>query len=89
MSDDDAYSAVADEQLDALDNDDDADLYNAILEACGLVFEKPSRAQARSTAIQTAQGVRFRLPVVGFEPYKVFWSITPDGPRIEAVFPHH
>jgi hypothetical protein len=24
--------------------------------------------------------------VAGFPPYKVFW--TPDGPRVEAVFPH-
>jgi hypothetical protein len=30
--------------------------------------------------------VRFRLPVAGHPPYKVFWSS--EGPRVEAVFPH-
>jgi len=34
----------------------------------------------RSTAIQTAEGVRFRLPIVGHPPYKVFWSHTGDRP---------
>jgi hypothetical protein len=46
----------------------------------------PDQAQALSTAITTAGGIRFRLPVVGYPPLKVFWSS--DGPRIEAVFLH-
>ena len=82
------YSAIADEQLDILEAGDDLDLYNAALDACDLVFQAPGIAQSRSTAIQTAEGVRFRLPIVGHPPYKVFWSHTGDGPRIEAVFPH-
>ena len=45
-------------------------------------------AQSRSTAIQTAEDVRFRFPIVGHPPHQVFWSRTDDGPRIEAVFPH-
>lgn len=83
-----AYSQVADEQLDALEAADDPDLYGATLDACELVFRAPGLAQARSTAIQTAGGIRFRLPVAGHPPYKVFWSLTDEGPRIEAVFPH-
>jgi hypothetical protein len=82
----DAYSQVANSQLDALEAGSDADLYNAVLDACELIFQLPAQAQARSTAITTAEGIRFRLPVAGHPPYKVFWSS--DGPRIEAVFPH-
>lgn len=80
------YSEVADAQLDALEAGPDAALYNAVLDACELVFRAPAAAQARSTAVTTAQGVRLRLPVAGHPPYKVFWSS--EGPRIEAVFPH-
>lgn len=81
-----AYSEVADQQLNALEQGPDVDLYNAVLDACELIFRLPAQAQARSTAITTAQGIRLRLPVAGHPPYKVFWSS--DGPRIEAVFPH-
>jgi hypothetical protein len=80
------YSEVADEQLDALEHGTDVDLYNAVLDACDLIFRLPGQAQARSTAITTKEGIRLRLPVAGHPPYKVFW--TTDGPRIEAVFPH-
>jgi hypothetical protein len=80
------YSEVADKQLDALESSDDHALYNAVLDACDLIFRLPSEAQRRSTAITTHEGIRFRLPVAGHPPYKVFWSA--DGPRIEAVFPH-
>lgn len=83
-----AYSQVADEQLDALEAGDDPDLYNAALDACDLIFHATGIAQSRSTAIQTAEGIRFRLPIVGHPPYKVFWAHTDDGPRVEAVFPH-
>ena len=86
MSADGSYSEVADRQLDALEGNDDIDLYNAVLDACELVFKAPARAQAMSTAIATREGIRLRLPVPGHPPYKVFWSS--DGPRIEAVFPH-
>jgi hypothetical protein len=81
-----AYSEVADRQLDELEQGPDVDLYNAVLDACELIFRLPAQAQARSTAISTAQGIRPRLPVAGHPPYKVFWST--EGPRIEAVFPH-
>jgi len=80
------YSEVADKQLDALEAGPDIDLYNAVLDACDLIFRMPEHAQALSTAITTADGIRFRLPVVAHPPVKVFWSS--DGPRIEAVFPH-
>lgn len=86
MSSADAYSQVANKQLDSLEAGPDADLYNAVLDACELIFRLPAHAQARSTAITTAEGIRLRLPVAGHPPYKVFWSS--DGPRIEAVFPH-
>jgi len=80
------YSEVADKHLDALEAGPDIDLYNAVLDACELIFRMPDHAQALSTAITTAEGIRFRLPVVAHPPFKVFWSS--DGPRIEAVFPH-
>jgi hypothetical protein len=80
------YSAVADAQLDALEQGPNASLYNAVLDACELIFRLPGEAQMRSTAITTADGIRFRLPVAGFPPYRVFWSS--EGPRIEAVFAH-
>jgi hypothetical protein len=80
------YSAIADAQLDELEAGDDPDLFNAVLDACELIFRGPGQAQALSTAIQTDHGVRLRLPVAGHPPYKVFWSS--EGPRIEAVFPH-
>lgn len=80
------YSTVADEQLDALERGPDVDLYNAVLDACELVFRSPEHAQARSTAVSTKEGFVLRLPVPGHAPYKVFWST--DGPQVRAVFPH-
>lgn len=80
------YSEVADAQLDALEDGPDADHYNAVLDACELVFRSPAAAQARSTAVTTTEGIVLRLPVAGHPPYKVFWS--PDGPQIRAVLPH-
>ena len=79
------YSEIADEQLDALEKGDIGP-YNAVIDACDLIFRLTTRGRERSTAITTADGVRLRLPVSGYPPYKVFWSS--DGPRIEAVFPH-
>lgn len=87
MSFEGSYSSIADEQLDVLEKGD-PDLYNAVLDACELVFAAAGMAQARSTAVSTEQGIRFRLPVVGHPPYKVFWSHTEEGVRVEAVFPH-
>jgi hypothetical protein len=80
------YSQVADTQLDDLEQGPDADLYNAVLDTIELIFRLPGQAQALSTAVTTADGIRMRLPVIGHPPYKVFWST--DGPRIEAIFPH-
>lgn len=88
MSFDGSYSAIADEQLDALEAGPDANLYNGALDACQLIFEATGLAQQRSTAITTNEGVRFRLPIAGHPPYKVLWSHTADGPRGEAIFPH-
>ncbi|MGA9373726.1 MAG: hypothetical protein WBV64_01635 [Mycobacterium sp.] len=85
-SDDYDYSQVANDQLDALEQGPDADLYNAALDTIALIFEMPGQAQALSTAITTTDGIRMRLPIIGHPPFKVFWST--DGPRIEAIFPH-
>ena len=82
-----SYSAIADKQLDELEQGPDADLYNAALDACELVFRATGIAQSKSSAITTPQGIRFRLPIVGHPPYKVFWQQTENGPRIEAIFP--
>jgi hypothetical protein len=79
------YSEVADSQLDELEAGPDMGLYNAVLVNCDLIFRKPGEAQANSTAITTDQGIRLRLPVPGYPPFKIFWST--DGPTIEAVFP--
>jgi len=75
---------VADSQLDELEVGMDMALYNAVLVNCDLIFSKPGQAQANSTAIKSDEGTRFRLPVPGYPPYKIFWS--PDGPIIEAIF---
>lgn len=85
----DPFSSVAADQLDALEVND-PDLCADVLAVCNLVFTDPGRAQSASSAIQTPQGIRFRLAVPGRHPYNVFWSS--DGAngsrRIEAVFPH-
>ncbi len=80
-----AYSEVADSQLDELEAGTDMALYNAVLVNCDFIFRKPGQTQANSTAIRSDEGIRFRLPVPGYPPYKIFWS--PEGPTIEAVFP--
>jgi hypothetical protein len=79
------YSEVADEQLNGLEAND-ASLYNDVLIVCESIFADASRAQSMSAAIQTVDGIVFRLAVPGRHPYKVFWRS--DGPRIEAVFPY-
>ena len=80
-----SYSEVADRQLDEFEAGLDMGLHNAVLLNCDSIFRRPSEAQANSTAITTEQGIRFRLPVPGFPPFKIFWSTA--GPTIEAVFP--
>lgn len=80
------YSEIADSQLDAPETGPDVDLYNAVLDACDLIFRMPGQAQFLSTAVTTTEGICMRLPVSGHARYKLFWST--DGPRIEAVFPH-
>lgn len=77
---------MADAQLDILAAGPNANLYNAVLDACSLILHYPAQAQSISSAITTEQGVRMRLAVASHYPYKVFWSAA--GPRIEAVFPH-
>jgi hypothetical protein len=86
---DEAYSPVADEQLDALEGTD-PDAYRDVLTVCGLVFDHPERAQAMSSAIATEHGIVMRLAVPGRSPLKVFWTRlgAEDGPRIEAVLEH-
>lgn len=81
----DDYSAVAEEQLDALE-ETDPDTYNDVLSVCELIFDDPGRAQSMSTTVQTRDGIVLRLPVPGHAPLKVFW--TSAGPRVEAVVPH-
>lgn len=78
----DAYSQVADEQLDELERRDPA-LYDAVLTICEHIFDHPEQAQSRSRAIKTEEGIRMVLSVPGFPPSKLFWST--EAPRIEAV----
>ena len=83
------YSEVAAAQLDELESTAEDDFWDAIMDACDLALNYPVEAQKRSTAVVTTSGsVVFRLPVVGFPPYKVFWSHVGGTPRVEAVFPH-
>ncbi len=63
---------MADAQLDALESGPDSDLYNAIFDACELIFRMPGEAPALSAAITTKGGIPMRLPVPGHAPYKVF-----------------
>jgi hypothetical protein len=86
VSADGGYSQVADKQLDSLEAGPDPDRFNASLDACELIFRLPAQAQARSAAITTKEGVRFRLPVAGHPPHMAFWSSK--VPRIEAVLRH-
>jgi hypothetical protein len=81
------YSEIANAQLDEIGNGESIDLYDALLDVCEFVLANPGQAQSRSSALMTAEGIRFRMAVPGHHPYKVFWSS--DGPRIEAVFPYH
>lgn len=81
----DDYSRVADEQLDDL-YAADPETFNDVLTVCQLIFRDPRKAQSMSSAIQTRDGIAFRLPVPGHAPLKVFW--TSEGPRIEAIFPY-
>lgn len=62
-----------------------SDLYDALLDVSEFVLAHSAQAQSRSSALTTAEGIRFRLAAPGHHPCKVVWSS--DGPRIEAVFP--
>lgn len=83
-----SYSRIADEQLDLLANGLDARTYNALVDTCEGILEGPALARERSAVIATEHGMRFRTPVIGAFPYKVFWSLTDGEARIEAVFPY-
>lgn len=82
------YSSVAAEQLDRLESEADDDLWNALVDACELVLRLPAEVQRHSSVIRTDEGLRFRLPVAGHPPWKVFWSRVHDGTRVEAVVEH-
>lgn len=82
------YSEVADRQLDALWAEADAEVYNSIVDVCERILETPGQMRAISSAIRTESGMRFRTPVPGAFPYKVFWSHAEGKARIEAIFPH-
>lgn len=73
--------------------DADTDLYAALRDACELIVSQPQEARKLSTAFQTEGGTVFRLAVVGFAPWKVFWTLGErradrPWPRIEAIFEH-
>lgn len=81
-----AYSAVADRQLDALEGSADTTLWNAVVDALAFVFDEPERARLHSSAVRLGNGgVIFDLPV-SVRPWRVYWSL--DGPRIEAILEH-
>ncbi|MBC7462718.1 MAG: hypothetical protein H7227_00455 [Actinobacteria bacterium] len=85
----DEYSEVADAQLDQLEKGPDAVLYNQILNVCEQILDNPASVRKFSATISTTEGVRFRTPIPGQEPYKIFWSMSQaSSVRIEAVFPY-
>ncbi len=85
----DEYSEVANDLLDTFERGSDASLYNEIIKVCEEVLDNPDQLRKFSTVIQTMEGPRFRTPVPGKDPYKVFWSKTSERlVRIEAVFPY-
>lgn len=85
----DAYSQIADNQLNKLERGKDAGLYNQIINVCEQIFDDPEQIRKFSTIISTTDGTRFCTPVPGKEPQKVFWSWSPEGfTRIEANFPY-
>lgn len=86
MSSPSGYSEIANARLDEMESGSVPDLYDALLDVCEFVLANPGQAQSRSSALTTAEGIRFRLAVPSHHPYKIFWSS--DGPRIEAVFPY-
>lgn len=78
------YSQVADEQLDEMESTNPA-LYDRVLDICEAIADDPGGWQARASALQTKEGIRFRVGVPGTQT-SVFWSLTNGVPRIEAVF---
>ena len=75
----DNYSEVAEEQLNILENDSDVRLYNEILKVCHQIFDEPVQLRKYSSVVTTAEGLRFSTSVPGGFPYKVFWSMSPNG----------
>jgi hypothetical protein len=80
------YSEIADAQLDELERLGSSAEFDAVAAACEWILDEPGQARARSAAIATVDGIRFRFAVPGTDGVKVFWSS--EGPRIEAVFPY-
>ena len=81
-----AYSAIAISQITELQHGLDAQLFNRVIDVCESILESPSSHRPESAVITTDHGLRFRTRVPGGYPYKIFWSITNDEARIEAVF---
>lgn len=80
------YAPIADTQIDELEIGPDAVLYDAVVDLCESILENPSAHRESSAVIRSNEGLRFRTPVPGGFPYKVFWSLTGDSARIEALF---
>ena len=86
---DEAYSEIADQQLDPLERMDPA-AYRDVITLCGLIFDHPEGAQSMSSAITTDRGIVLRLTVPGHSSLRILWSTrgAGDGPRVEAVLEH-
>jgi len=81
-------SQIADQQLDALEHGTYVRLYNALVDTCESILDDPGRARERSVVILRKEGMRFRAPLPGSFPHKVFWSLTDRFARMEAAFPY-
>lgn len=81
------YSEIANQQINLLETDPDFRRYDEVIKVCNQIFDDPNNIRKFSSTITTIEGVRFSTPVPGSSPYRVFWSMSPEGiARIEAVF---
>lgn len=83
-----AYSQIAWDQLDALEQAD-PQCYADVLDLVEGILNDPGRARGTADVLMTSSGTRFKNFIDDRYPLAVVWSEDPaDGPRIEAIFPH-
>jgi len=87
---DDLYSPDAEDQLDDLEVNAPADLYNAILECIKHILDNADSARQKSPPLRDANGRAVLGTVVMYDKdprWFVFWRLGPKGPVILGVGP--